>query len=607
VNPVLASTLAILAAYLIGAIPFGYAIYYARRGEDIRKVGSGNIGATNVGRQLGFRYFVIIFILDVAKGLLPTLYFPLLAQKATGQPIHDLPVLVALATILGHNFPVYLKFQGGKGVATSLGALFALDAVASSATLVAGAVVLLVTRYVSAGSLCGGLFFLFVHFLRTDHPWSPEQRAMSVLSIGLVVMLFFRHRKNLARIGAGTEPKVSFRKRKPAQEPPKGEEPKEEGPMAPAGKITWVLLVAVAVAGAGIAYTLSTRATRVASTVAGPVVLTEVARVGTGHQRAERVAFADGGRVLAVTCPRYNRVVLYRVTDAHELEDIKDVELAGRPVALAAAADRFYVLQQPSGDARHVEPGWWEVIDLQGNRVGSRFVVGFYPDDLAMMPDGRHAIVLTSGRAEGGSHRPAPALDVVELTDGTTPPRVGGRLTFDDPRDDPARLNLSTTGRCAAVTLWGSNQVAAVDLFDPSKPTLAGRSPLPEGNVPYPSRIDDDAILMPVDSRSEAVWVPRPVESGKEAENLVACTLPHESGVRLYHVGTRRALGELTLSGPMNLGRIRPTGLAFSPERGLIALANRSGGVHLIALQPRADWAEPSVGVAAAEPETAQR
>ena len=607
-NPYLLSALAIVAAYLIGAIPFGYAIYYAIRGEDIRTVGSGNIGATNVGRQLGFRFFVMIFVLDVAKGLLPTLYFPQLVQSATGQRTPDLPVLVALATILGHNFPVYLKFRGGKGVATSLGALFGLDWVASAVTLTVGASLVAVTRYVSLASLGGGLCFLAAHFLRTAHPWSPEERAMSALTIALVLMLFFRHRKNLERIRAGTEPRVRLRKPKTQEDQTVGDTPSNE-PHARAGKVAWLLLAVVVIAGIGLAAALSVRASRPASTIAGPVVLTEVARAGTGHQRAERVAFADKGRVLAVTCPRYNRVVLYRVTERATLALIRDVELAGRPVAVAAAAaaDRFYVLQQPSGDARHLEPGWWDTVDLSGNRIGSRFVTGFYPDDLLLMPDGRHALVLTSGRAEGGPHRPAPELAVVALDDGTGAPCIVGRLAFDGPNDDPARLTLTTSGQCAAVALWGSNQVASIDLHDLARPVLIARSPLPELEVPYPSRSGDDAILMPVDSRSEAVWAERSTVAGTPAERFVACTLPHESGLRLYHAGTGRALGELTLHGPLNLGRIRPTGLAFSEERGLFALANRSGGVHLIALRSRDDVAVPSTGLAATGSETTRR
>jgi glycerol-3-phosphate acyltransferase PlsY len=299
--------------------------------------------------------------------------------------------------------------------------------------------------------------------------------------------------------------------------------------------------------------------------------------------------------------------VLYRVSEHEALEPIRDVKLVGRPVALAAADDRFYVLQHPPGDARHVEPGWWETIDFGGNRLGSRFVTGFYPDDLVLSADGKHALVLTSGRAEGGPHRPAPALDVIELGGNGDAPRVAGRLTFDRPKDDPARLTLAASGRCAAVTLWGSNEVAAVDLNDLSRPALISRSPLPELEVPYPSHSGGDSILMPVDSRSEAVWAEYATADGATAATFVACTLPHESGVRLYHASTGRALGELTLHGPLNLGRIRPTGLAYNADRGLLALANRTGGVHLIAIRPKLDVAVPSTGLASAGPPSERR
>ena len=114
--------LAVLAAYLIGSIPFGYLTARLVKGIDIRTVGSGNLGATNVGRVLGPRYFWLVLALDALKGFGPTWAFPeLLRQRADSVP-PDLPVLIALATILGHTFPVYLKFRGGKGVATSLGA-----------------------------------------------------------------------------------------------------------------------------------------------------------------------------------------------------------------------------------------------------------------------------------------------------------------------------------------------------------------------------------------------------------------------------------------------------------------------------------------------------
>jgi glycerol-3-phosphate acyltransferase PlsY len=106
---------ALIVAYLVGSIPFGFLVARGFAGVDIRTLGSGNIGATNVGRVLGFRFFWLVFALDYVKGLLPTYYFASLAERISGANLPDLPVGVAVATILGHNFPVYLRFKGGKG------------------------------------------------------------------------------------------------------------------------------------------------------------------------------------------------------------------------------------------------------------------------------------------------------------------------------------------------------------------------------------------------------------------------------------------------------------------------------------------------------------
>ncbi len=399
VNPHVATLLTVVVAYLIGAIPFGYLTARWARGIDIRTVGSGNIGATNVGRALGLRFFVFVFALDLLKGFLPTFGFPRLVAESAGRVPPETGVLVALATILGHNFPVYLRFRGGKGVATSLGALLALDAVASAAAAVGFVVFLLITRYVSLSSLLGGLVFALAHFARADHPLSRDQIAMTILTIVLLALLGFRHRKNLARIAAGTEPKVSLRKKR----------------QPPSGCVAWILIVVLAIGAAGAAWGLSVQAARRSELALGPDRLVEVARVGTGYQRAERLAFADRGRLLAVTCPRYDRLVLYRVTDAEALEVVRDIALDGQPVAVCSTADLLYVLERPPGDARHVEPGWWEAFDFRGFPVGSRCRAGMYPDDMAVSPDGKHALVLSSGRAEGDPDKPPPALDVFDL------------------------------------------------------------------------------------------------------------------------------------------------------------------------------------------------
>ena len=538
----------VLVAYLIGAIPFGYLIARWARGVDIRTVGSGNIGATNVGRVLGFRFFVLVFTLDLLKGMLPTLGAARLVESVTGQASPTLPVLAALASILGHNFPIYLRFRGGKGVATSLGALLALDAVAALSAAGAFGASLLVTRYVSVSSLFGGVIFAVVHFVRAKSPLSRDELAMTLVTAALLIMIFFRHRKNMVRVWGGTEPRVPLRRRK----------------KPPEGRIAWVLAIVAALAGIAGAVTL--QATQRAELRLGRCALTEVARAATGHQRAERLAFAQRGRLLAVTCPRYDRVVLYRVTEDLRLELHHDVKLEGHPVAIWPTDDRLYVLERPPGDARHLEPGYWETFDGEGRRIGSRYRVGFYPDDLALTPDGRYALVLTSGRAEGDSHRPGPALAAIALGTDSESHRLAGRVELDDPGADPDRLVLADSGRTATVGMFRKDAGVTVDLSDPAQPVVADRSS---------PRMELESVRLDLPGLGECV----------------ACPRPRESGLDLYDAASMRPLGRLSIRGALNLSPTRPTGVAMAAERGLLAVATRSGSVHLIAIRPGQDQA----------------
>ncbi len=571
----LLGALAVVVAYLVGAIPFGYLLVRAVAGIDVRTVGSGNTGATNASRVLGAHFFPLIFALDAAKGFLPTYFFPRVVAHWTGSPVPDLPPLVALAAILGHNFPVYLGFKGGKGAATSFGAVFALDPLATVFAACGAVIFLAFSRFVSLASLGGGLFFVLTHFARTPGPFGRDERTMSALTLVLMALLIVRHRKNLARIAAGTEPRITLRKKR-----------------APEGKVRAGLVVLLVAVAAGTALALNA-ARRTELTVAGHRFV-EVSRHAPGQQRAERLAFLDGGRLLVATCPRYLRAVLARVTEDQKLEEIKDIDVEGRAVAIAPGKDRFTLLVRPHGDARHLEEAWWQSFDLAGNPLGSRVRIGWDPDDFAFSADGKYAYVLTSGRAEGETNRPAPALIVFDVGDGT--PRSVGRVSFDDPRDDPERLAL-LPGLRAAVSLRGSNQLARLDLSDPASPKLLDRLDVPDQGVPLALAVGGDGRLLVGDPDASAFWrldgdrlVQVDVDGGVadliEADGLVFATLPRGSGVAIFPSGGDAPLGTLSIRGAANLGTTRPLGVAYAPERKLLAVSNRAGGsLHLISVE----------------------
>jgi glycerol-3-phosphate acyltransferase PlsY len=188
----------IILSYLLGSIPTGY-IVGALAGVDIREVGSGNVGATNVARTVGKRRGLLTLIADVAKGFVPVFVAGHLDFSQTAI------ALVAIAAFLGHLYPMFLKFQGGKGVATALGVLLAL---APMATLILSAVfgvVAVSSRFVSLSSIVAALAAPIVL-------WSLSH-SLTVIATGvfLAVMITVRHRGNIERLLAGTEPKFGAR------------------------------------------------------------------------------------------------------------------------------------------------------------------------------------------------------------------------------------------------------------------------------------------------------------------------------------------------------------------------------------------------------------
>jgi glycerol-3-phosphate acyltransferase PlsY len=196
--------LTVVLSYLLGAIPFGYLIA-RQRGVDILKMGSGNIGATNVGRVLGKRFGILVFLLDFAKGALPALgarWWS--ATHALELPPESLPVAAAVSSFLGHLYPVYLRFRGGKGVATAAGAVMVLLPGPTAAALLIWLAVVIASRTVSLASLAAAAGLCLVH-LAMPQPWSEENRILTLFCLLAAALITYRHRANIGRLLRGNE------------------------------------------------------------------------------------------------------------------------------------------------------------------------------------------------------------------------------------------------------------------------------------------------------------------------------------------------------------------------------------------------------------------
>jgi glycerol-3-phosphate acyltransferase PlsY len=193
------TAVAILASYLLGAVPF--ALITARlRGVDLRAHGSGNLGATNAIRVLGVAVGVPVLLADVAKGLVAVAVIP----SALGAEGAAVPLVCGLAAIFGHVWSVFLKFGGGKGVATAAGAFFALAPRGVGIAFAAFVIVLLATRFVSLASITAAIT-LPVALWGTG-----ASRPVLVAGIALALLVVIRHRSNVARLAAGTESRIRF-------------------------------------------------------------------------------------------------------------------------------------------------------------------------------------------------------------------------------------------------------------------------------------------------------------------------------------------------------------------------------------------------------------
>ena len=192
-------SLSFLVGVLFGIIPFSYMLGRLR-GVDLRKVGSGNIGATNLGRSLGLPFFILGFVLDALKGVIPVLL---------SQSLFDYGTFAGAGAILGHIFNPFFGFRGGKGVATTIGVAVSLATRSFALSLGIWLLVYLATMLVSLASLCFSVALPFFSFILRDGTLADR-----LLFILIAIMVFFAHRRNIGRLIRGREAKTILWRRK---------------------------------------------------------------------------------------------------------------------------------------------------------------------------------------------------------------------------------------------------------------------------------------------------------------------------------------------------------------------------------------------------------
>lgn len=197
-----------LAAYAAGSIPTAYLVGYAVKRVDIRTIGSGNVGASNARRLLGTKWAIAVLFFDALKGFFPV--FLVLTYFLVGNPqVYRYAMLAALSCIVGHVFPVWLKFRGGKGVATGLGVMAALVPLCVAVVVPVFVLVVALSKFISLGSICAALALPAAFFIRYSLPQDTE---LFVFICTACVFVIYKHKSNIKRILAGTENRLGAKK-----------------------------------------------------------------------------------------------------------------------------------------------------------------------------------------------------------------------------------------------------------------------------------------------------------------------------------------------------------------------------------------------------------
>lgn len=201
-NDIITGLIFAAGAYLLGAVPTGYIIVKIIKGVDIREIGSGNIGATNVKRALGTAWFFIVLFLDAMKGFVPVF----LANYFFGETMPYLPIIAGAFAIIGHTFTLFLKFKGGKGVATALGVFLGLAPFSVLSSFAVFFILLMFFGYISLGSIAAaGLLPVFIFIYGEGIP-------VLMLAVVMAAFIIYKHKDNITRLMQGTENKFTLKK-----------------------------------------------------------------------------------------------------------------------------------------------------------------------------------------------------------------------------------------------------------------------------------------------------------------------------------------------------------------------------------------------------------
>jgi glycerol-3-phosphate acyltransferase PlsY len=210
------AAIVLIAGYLAGSLPFGLLLALWIGKIDLREHGSRNIGATNVARTMGLRWGLCVLALDALKGMLPLLLLPGLFYDTADAVWEHIRVGCGLAAICGHMFPCWLKFRGGKGVATALGVVAVLTPWATLFAFVAFALTFAACRIVSLSSIVASLTFAAAEMTRLwPAAFSPTHWSLGLFSLAVPLLIIIRHRENIKRLVRGEEGRFQFRRKTP--------------------------------------------------------------------------------------------------------------------------------------------------------------------------------------------------------------------------------------------------------------------------------------------------------------------------------------------------------------------------------------------------------